>query len=242
MRAVRSGTPVPVDADGALAPGVMDGAGRIVVGPASAELRRSLRPIEWVVLEDVALDARPDGAGALVAATSARRVAEHLGLTPGAAAGALARLRSAGLVTHARQAGPAGRFGLSAYVLGTMPGVEVLDAEDRTRPDVAPPDVAPPSTVAPRVVEPHMVAAERAEPAASSDARPARARRATQTAATSAPASAGRDPAPARAGDSRTSATHARRPRPPGRPPVAQLSMLDALADHPPDTTPDRQP
>ncbi len=82
-----------------------EGAG-LWLSPASRELRRALRPIEWVVLEDVALDARPDATGLLVAPTSARVVAEHLGLTPGAVARALARLRSAGILTHARQAGP----------------------------------------------------------------------------------------------------------------------------------------
>lgn len=218
----------------------MEGAVRIVVGPGSAELRRSLRPIEWMVLEDVALDARPDGDGALVASTSARRVAEHLGVTPGAAAGALARLRSTGLVTHARQAGPAGRFGLSAYVLGPVPGVEVLDAKDRTPPDVGPPDVAPPPTAPPCVVEPHMVAADGAEQTASSGARP-RARRSDQAAATSAPASAGSDPAAARAADSRTSAPDTHR-RATGRSAVVQLSMLDSLTDPQSDTTPHQQP
>lgn len=218
------------------------GAGRIVVGPASAELRRSLRPIEWVVLEDVALDARPDAHGALVAATSARRVAEHLGLTPGAAAGALARLRSAGLVTHARQAGPAGRFGLSAYVLGPVPGLDVVDAEDRTPPGVAPPDVASPPTAAPCVAEPHMVAADGAEPSASNGSRPARPRRFAQASATAAPDASVRVPAPARAGVGGASAADARR-RPTRRPlAAAQLSILDAFADPQPDTTPERRP
>jgi hypothetical protein len=104
----------------------------VVLRPASRELRRSLRPIEWVVLEDVALDARRDDTGVLVASTSAREVAEHLGLTPGAVARALARLRSAGLVTHARQVGPAGRFGLSAggpgFLLAQQQAGEVGDA------------------------------------------------------------------------------------------------------------------
>lgn len=239
MYAVRSKAPVPGTEDGALAPGVTDGVGRIVVGPASAELRRSLRPIEWVVLEDVALDARPDADGALVAPTSARRVAEHLGLTPGAAAGALARLRSAGLVIHARQAGPAGRFGLSAYVLGPVPGLDVLDAAEAL--ESVPPRIAPPPMAPPRVVEPHMVETDVAEPESSSGARPARARR---SAATSAPATAPvppvSEPAPATASVGRPSATDHRRPT--GRPPVGQLSMLDAFADSHPDTTPDQLP
>ena len=140
----------------------MDRSGRILVGPASRELRRSLRPIEWMVLEEVALDARLDEGGDLVAATSARRVAEHLGLTPGAVARALARLRAAGLVTHARQAGPAGRFGLSAYVLGAVPGLDVVEATDApasARPCPAPPCPVQPYMQRPRAGGAHMVSA-----------------------------------------------------------------------------------
>ncbi|MDP9403973.1 MAG: winged helix-turn-helix transcriptional regulator [Actinomycetota bacterium] len=127
----------------------------VVLRPASRELRRILRPIEWVVLEDVALDARRDDAGLLVASTSAREVAEHLGLTPGAVARALARLRSVGLVTHARQVGPAGRFGLSAYALGPVPGLAVVEADVGA--GVVPPHAAEPHIEAPRVVERHVV-------------------------------------------------------------------------------------
>ena len=126
----------------------------VVLRPASRELRRRLRPIEWVVLEDVALDARADDHGVVVASTSARAVAEHLGLTPGAAARALAGLRAAGLVTHARQAGPAGRFGLSAYVLAPVPGLAIIDADDA--PGVARPRAVPPPIESPRVAERHM--------------------------------------------------------------------------------------
>ncbi len=142
---------------------MMDDGGRVVLGPASRDLRRELRPIEWVVLEDVALDVRPDDAGALVAPTSARRVAEHLGLTPGAVAQALARLRSAGLVTHTRQAGPAGRFGLSAYVLGPVPGLDVLPpAPESDRPHPAPPCPASPHVDLPRSVDARMVGGQAA--------------------------------------------------------------------------------
>lgn len=122
----------------------------LVITAASAGLRRVLRPIEWMVLEDVALDARLDRAGVLVAATSARRVAEHLGLTPGAAARALAGLRTAGLVTHHRQPGPAGRFGLSAYILLAPPGVAVV--EERVIEELG--DGSP--VASPRPVSPHV--------------------------------------------------------------------------------------
>lgn len=144
---------------------------RLVVTPASAGLRRSLRPIEWVVLEDVALDARvdarsdarTDGAGILVAATSARRVAEHLGLTPGAAAKALAALRTAGLIAHNRPAGPAGRFGLSMYTLTLPPGLEVIQADVTLvvagHPAGDSPRPAPPHVESPRAVDRHMAVA-----------------------------------------------------------------------------------
>jgi hypothetical protein len=128
---------------------------------ASRELRRLLRPIEWVVLEDVALDAVADGAGALVAATSARQVAEHLGLTPGAAARALARLRSEGLLVHAQEAGPAGRFGLSAYVLSTVPGLDVVGAD-------VPAGAVGPGTTAPRAASPSAAVRHTASPSAAS--------------------------------------------------------------------------
>ncbi|MDQ3461632.1 MAG: winged helix-turn-helix domain-containing protein, partial [Actinomycetota bacterium] len=130
----------------------------VVLRAASRELRRSLRPIEWVVLEDVALDARPDDDGVLVASTSAREVAEHLGLTPGAVARALAHLRSAGLVTHARQIGPAGRFGLSAYVLGPVPGLEVFHAAGA--PPVLLPRAARPRIESPCAADRHMAGTE----------------------------------------------------------------------------------
>lgn len=139
-----------------------DGAAVVVIGAATRELRRALRPIEWVVLEDVALDARPDAAGALVTSTSARRVAEHLGLTPGAVARALARLRSEGLVTHVRQPGDAGRFGLSAYVLAPVPGLDVVDAPrapDASGPDAVAPRAVPPHVERPRVADAHVAGA-----------------------------------------------------------------------------------
>ncbi len=121
------------------------------VGEASAEVRASLRPIEWMVLEELALAAEADEAGLMVAATSARAVAERLGLTAGAVARALAMLRALGLVSHVRRCGPSGRFGPSSYVLGSIPGLEVVD-----------PGPAPccdsPCSGAPCVESPHMAA------------------------------------------------------------------------------------
>jgi hypothetical protein len=89
------------------------------------DLRRSLRPVAWVVLEDLAL-AAVEVDGVLVAAASARSVAARLGLDPATVAAALRRLRERGLVELTRASAPAGRFGLSVYYLGRIPGVEVL--------------------------------------------------------------------------------------------------------------------
>jgi hypothetical protein len=199
----------------------------IVVGPASRELRRALRPIEWVVLEDVALDARLDGKGDLVAPTSGRRVAEHLGLTPGAVARALARLRSNGLVTHARQAGPAGRFGLSAYVLVPVAGLDVIPVTDGNGapphpapPPLAVPRPAPPHIERPRAAEAHLVEAVPADDEAAERVGPDR---------RSVPENAARSSA-------------RRPPQATPRPGADQLSIFDTTADAKLDTDSERHP
>ena len=76
-----------------------------------------------------------------MARTSARQVAERLGVDPTAAA-ALRVLRERGLVALEREKGPAGRFGLSVYELGPVAG----------------PTVVRPCTAEPLVVSPPMVA------------------------------------------------------------------------------------
>jgi DNA-binding transcriptional MocR family regulator len=85
----------------------------------SRELRRRLGPIGWVVLEDLLLDAEPDPAtGALVVATSVRRLATQLGLSKDTVARALSQLIEADLVGRlpvSRDA--AGRFGRGGYQL-----------------------------------------------------------------------------------------------------------------------------
>lgn len=107
-------------------------ASAVVMSGASRLLRRSLTPLEWVVLEDVARDANDDGDGRLLAATSARQLAENLGVSPGSADKALVRLRSLGLVAHDRQPGPAGRFGLSIYRLVPPASIEVVGTRGST--------------------------------------------------------------------------------------------------------------
>jgi DNA-binding transcriptional ArsR family regulator len=97
----------------------------LVVRDAARDLRRSLRPVVWVVLEELALDAVAVD-GELVAPTSARSIAQNLGLDPGTTASAIRALRDRGLVDLIREPRSSGRFGLSHYRLRPVPGVEVL--------------------------------------------------------------------------------------------------------------------
>jgi DNA-binding transcriptional ArsR family regulator len=132
----------------------------VVVSSASRNLRRALRPLAWVILEEVALDAVVEE-GRLVARTSARQVAERVGVNPGTAAEALRVLSRRGLVSLEREKGPAGRFGLSVYRLAPVAGLCVV------RPCAAGPLMASPSLVEPNglaamVVSPS-VAASRLE-------------------------------------------------------------------------------
>lgn len=142
-----------VAAPGEPADSTLTATGGVLVSRASRALRRSLTPLEWVVLEDVALDATEDDEGRLLAATSVRQVAERLGVSPGSAAKALSRLRSLGLVTHDRQPGPGGRFGLSLYRLVPPAGVDVVAAPGSPRTDS-------PRAASPRTAERHMPARE----------------------------------------------------------------------------------
>ena len=79
----------------------------------------------WTVLEEVALDAVVED-GRLVSRTSSRRVAAQLGVDPTTAANALRILRQRGFLVLERQSGPAGRFGLSFYVLMSPAGLAVI--------------------------------------------------------------------------------------------------------------------
>jgi len=104
----------------------------------------------WAVLEDVALDAQYDERGELVAVTSARAIAAHLGVQPGTAARALRRLREAGSVTAIRAPGAQGRFGRSAYRLAPIVGVHVEGPHTEEPLPVAPPREGPAGCVVPR--------------------------------------------------------------------------------------------
>jgi DNA-binding transcriptional ArsR family regulator len=127
------------------------GGGPVLLSVECRPLRRSLRPLVWVILEEVALDAVAED-GRLVARTSARQIAERLGIDPGTAASALAALRERDLVSSSREEGSDGRFGLSVYELHPVAGVSVV------RPCPARPRVVPPSMAAPPMEEPGVAA------------------------------------------------------------------------------------
>lgn len=110
---------------------------RLVLTAECRELRGQLSPTVWAVLEEVALDATGED-GALLAATSSRRVAEQLRMAPSTAASALRQLRRRRLLHLDQRSGTAGRFGLAVYTIAPIPGLTV-----------EPPCAAPPSTDAP---------------------------------------------------------------------------------------------
>jgi hypothetical protein len=119
--------------------------GRVLLSPRCRGLRRQLRPLAWMVLEDVALDAVVEG-GRLVARASARRLAEQLGIDPGTAANALAQLRRTGLLALEREPGRSGRFGLAVSVLGDVAGLAVI-SPCGAGPRMAGPEMVPPCGV-----------------------------------------------------------------------------------------------
>jgi hypothetical protein len=95
----------------------------------------------------VALDASIDEGGRWVAQTSTRRVAAHLGMTPGAAGRALARLCAHGLVAREdRRHAATGRFLESVYVVAPVPGFAVLSGPCSTSPRTVELDTDQPST------------------------------------------------------------------------------------------------
>jgi len=127
----------------------------VVMSGECRPLRRRLRPLAWLALEEVALDAVLEN-GRLVARTSARRVAQLLRVDPGTAAAALRALRQEGVLALEREKTMAGRFGLSVYVLRPIAGFYVVvpsgDGPAKAPASLATTDVATP-VVAPSRTE-----------------------------------------------------------------------------------------
>jgi hypothetical protein len=125
-------------------------AGGLQVTIESRTLKRSLGPTAWAVLEDVVLDAVPRD-GHWIARTSTRRVADHLGLTPGTVARALARLCTDGIVHREdRRDVGTGRFAESVYIVAALPCLRPCVDSPHTEPrDTESPDPARPDTEAP---------------------------------------------------------------------------------------------
>ena len=133
------------------------GSHAVLLSAESRPLRRALRPLAWVILEEVALDAQFEG-DRLVARTSARKIADRLGVDPTTVAKALQTLRKRGLVTLEREKGRAGRFGLSVYTLVPAPGLTLVS------PCAADPDVVPPHLARPVLAEPGMASPSSDQP------------------------------------------------------------------------------
>ena len=87
-------------------------------------------------------------------------MADLLQVDPGSAARAMRVLREHGLVMLEREKGPAGRFGLSVYVLGKVAGLTVLG------PGAVEPRPADPWLEEPEGVKPHTAAAGAEKPSA----------------------------------------------------------------------------
>lgn len=91
----------------------------------SREVKRAVGVTAWAVLEDIALDARLDDRGRLVAHTNVRRIADNLGLSKNAVAKHLGRLRVFGFVLHEEQRQTdSGRYAASWYVLDPSACIE----------------------------------------------------------------------------------------------------------------------
>jgi hypothetical protein len=96
--------------------------------------------------------------GRLVARTSARQIADRLGLDPTPVGEAWRARRERGLAVLGREKGPAGRFGLSVYQLGRVTGLTVVS------PCRADPRMVSPTLVERVLAEPAMVKSSTSQP------------------------------------------------------------------------------
>jgi DNA-binding transcriptional ArsR family regulator len=91
----------------------------------SRAVKRAVGLAAWGVLEDIALDARLDDAGRLVAETNVRRIAANLGLNKDTVSRHLRTLREYGFVLHEEErAAQSGRYISCRYVLDPSACVE----------------------------------------------------------------------------------------------------------------------
>ncbi len=91
----------------------------------SRAVKRSVGLTAWAVLEDIALDARLDDGGRLVAETNVRRIAANLGIGKNAVSRHLANLRDYGFVLHEElRDTESGRYEVSRYVLDPSACIE----------------------------------------------------------------------------------------------------------------------
>ncbi len=95
------------------------------VFPSSRGVKRAVGLLAWGVLEDIALDARLDDHGRLVAETNVRRIAANLGMSKTTVQKHLAVLRDFGFVLHeeSREVG-SGRYEQVRYVIDPSACIE----------------------------------------------------------------------------------------------------------------------
>ena len=95
------------------------------VFPSSRAVKRAVGVAAWAVLEDIALDARIDGRGRLVADTNVRRIAANLGLNKETVSRHLGHLRTFGFVLQEEERDTAsGRYRSSRYVIDPTACIE----------------------------------------------------------------------------------------------------------------------
>jgi DNA-binding IclR family transcriptional regulator len=108
----------------------------LVVTADAGGVRRSLGPIAWVVLEELA---STSSRRTEVVSTNVRDLAEALGLNKDTVSRALNRLIGAGMLVRRHQPVVAGRFGPGSYQLRLPPGLRVETEEPPRRTPATPP-------------------------------------------------------------------------------------------------------
>ena len=107
----------------------------VVVGAAASELRRTLGPTSWMVLEELIRSTGP--ADSCVACVSVRALAGSLGLAKDTAGRAIRRLRNAGLVTVAQQRTDGGVFDIGTYLIAVPDCITLNASTQSCRPPLA---------------------------------------------------------------------------------------------------------